>query len=148
MLCGVIPPQECRVSLAKSRHQTAINAGTRAENRVTVGDGGKAVPRHVGCIRPQSSKRENQIVSFYGLPLKFGTLDPPMAVILLPTPVYFWMSPTLLRMFATPAQVCLLFTLPVSTNSKIRPFRPLKPPAVPQLSALRCRGGCKSVNYF
>lgn len=121
------------------RHQTAINPTTRTEDRVTVGDGEKAAPRHVGCIRPHSSKHENQIVSFYGLPLKFGTLDPPLAMILLPAPVYFWKSPTLLCVFATPAQVCLLFTLPVSTNSKVRSFRRLKPQAAPQLSVLRCR---------
>lgn len=69
----------------KSRHT--------AEDRVPVSHGGKAAPRHVGCIRPRSSKRENQLVSFYGLPLKLGTLDPPSAVTLLPAPVYFWTSP-------------------------------------------------------
>lgn len=60
-----------------------------------------------------SSKCENQIVSFYGLPLKSGTLDPPSAVILLHALVYFWKPPTLLYLCKTPAQVCLLFTLPV-----------------------------------
>lgn len=88
-------------------------------------DGGKSSSATGRRRSPPSSKYENQIASFYGLPLKFGTLDPPLAVILLPAPVYFWKPPTPLCVFATSAQVCLLFTLPARTNSKVRSFRRL-----------------------
>lgn len=79
-----------------------------------------AVAWYLSHISPLSSKCENQIVSFYGFPLKSGTLDPPSAVILLHAVVYFWKPPTLLSLFKMPTQVCLLFTLPVRTNSKLR----------------------------
>ena len=69
---------------------------------------------------PPPWKCENQIASFYGFPLKSCTLDPPSAVILLHALVYFWKPPTPLGLFKTPARVCLVFTLPVRTNSKVR----------------------------
>lgn len=50
-----------------------------------------------------SSECENQIVPFYGLTLKSGTLDPPSAVILQRALVYSWKPPTLLGLFKTPA---------------------------------------------
>lgn len=69
---------------------------------------------------PAPSKCENQIVSFYEFPLKSATLDPPSARILQHALFYFWKPPTLLCLFKMPAQVCLLFILPVATNSKVR----------------------------
>lgn len=111
---------------------------------------------------PPLSKCENQIVSFYGFPLKSGTLDPPSAVILLHALVYFWKPPTLLSLFKTPAQVCLLFTLPVGTNSKVRWLSICmrscttqeKPQGTfggrsvgPQLLVLMCGGVWRRINY-